>query len=128
MWPKELRDDFNLLYIDLMKQLKSHDSLLQPLQRQYYQMIDDHGGDRLGFKKCFWRMLVEHAIKNHYKVRQEMEFLMYNRGIEGGCYQYAKDEAESIVAAVPQALITAIQANPTAVSYTHLTLPTTAIV
>ena len=113
MWPKELRDEFNLLYIDLMKQLKSHDSLLQPLQRQYFQMIDDHGGDRLGFKKCFWRMLVEHTIKNHYKVGQEMEFVMYNRGIEGVCYRYSKDEAELIVAAVPKALITAIQANPT---------------
>ena len=43
MWPKELRDDFNLLYIDLMKELKTEVSL-QPLQRQYFEMIDDHGG------------------------------------------------------------------------------------
>ena len=111
MWPKELRDDFNLLYIDLMKELKTEVSL-QPLQRQYYQMIDDDGGDRLGFKKALWRMLVEHAIKNHYKVPQEMEFVMYNRGIEEGCYQYAKDKAKAIVAAVPPALITLQQCKP----------------
>ena len=58
-------------------------------------------------------MLVEHAIKNHYTVPQEMEFVMYNRGIEEGCYQYAKDKAEAIVAAVPQALITAMKEAPT---------------
>ena len=52
----ELRDAFNLLYIDLMEQLKTHVSL-QPLQRRYYQMIDDDGGGELGFKKALWRML-----------------------------------------------------------------------
>ena len=112
MWPKALRDAFNLLYIDLMKELKT-DLSLQPLQRQYYQMIDDHGGGQLGLKKALWRMLVEHAIKNHYTVPQEMEFVMYNRGIEEECYRYAKDKAEAIVNAIPPALITAMRTNPT---------------
>ena len=57
-------------------------------------------------------MLVEHAIKEYYNAPQEMEFVMDNRGVEEGCYRYAKDEAKAIVAAVPQALITAIRANP----------------
>ena len=112
MWPKQLQDAFNNLYINLMKQLKTHISL-QPLKHQCYQMIDDHGGDLLGFKKCFWRMLVEHAIKNYYNVAQEMEFVMYNRGVEVKYYQYVKDNAESIVAAVPRALITAMREEPT---------------
>ena len=93
MWPKQLQDAFNNLYINLMKQLKTHISL-QPLKHQCYQMIDDHGGDLLGFKKCFWRMLVEHAIKNYYNIAQEMEFVMYNRGVEVKYYQYVKDKAE----------------------------------
>ena len=41
-----------------------------------------------------WRMLVEHAIKNYYNIAQEMEFVMYNRGVEVKYYQYVKDKAE----------------------------------
>ena len=50
LWSQELRDEFDTVYIDMMQELKS-DERLEPLQRQFFAMIDDHGGGRLGMKK-----------------------------------------------------------------------------
>ena len=111
MWPKALRDAFNLLYIDLMKELKT-DLSLQPLQRQYFQMIDDHGGGQLGLKKALWQMLIEHAFKEYYNAPQEMEFLMYDKLVENKCYQHAEKNADDIIAAIPSTLIAAMIQEP----------------
>ena len=59
-WSKELRDEFDTVYNNMMEELKS-DERLEPLQRQFFAMIDDHGGGRLGMKKTLWQILVEHA-------------------------------------------------------------------
>ena len=67
------------------------DELLEPLQRQFFQMIDNHGGGRIGMKKALWQMLIEHAFKfkeyYDYDAPQEMEFLMYDKPVENKCHR-----------------------------------------
>ena len=110
-WPKELRDEFDIVYNDMMQELKS-DERLEPLQRQFFTMIDEHGGGRLGMKKALWRMLIEHAFKEYYKAPQEMEFLMYDKHVENKWYQHAEKNANEIIAAIPSTLIAAMIQEP----------------
>ena len=87
------------------------DELLEPLQRQFFQMIDNRGGSRIGMKKALWQMLIEHAFKfkeyYDYDAPQEMEFLnvWQARWKQVSPYQHTKENAGQIITAIHSTLI-----------------------